>query len=316
MTSEAGPPEALRQLAAQASRSAGLAADASALSLFSKFAAVEACRANPYQPSLVWHPTAFGCMMQLDLRERVSQDIFMFGAFEPDLLWFLACVLESGASVVDCGAHIGFFTIAAAQLVGPLGRVDAFEPIASTKLHLDTNVRNARLSNAHTHLLGLWSEPSVVEIFDYGPAYSAFNSIGAPRLHPGQCAPEGTPTCVPATSLDAFVTSEGIAPALVKIDVENSEDQVLQGMEKILQTTRPVVVIEVGDLEADGAANAAPSRVPLERLARADYQLFELRPFALQRHDIKTAGKYAYGNFVATPREREAAILRRIVPPA
>lgn len=314
MAAELSRPEALRNAAVQAARAATLTAEASSLSLFSKYAAVEACRANPYQPFLVWHPTAFGSMMQLDLRERVSQDIFMFGAFEPDLLWFMTCVLEPGQSCLDCGAHIGFFTLAAGQLVGPQGRVDAFEPIASTKVHLDTNVRNARLSHVRTHPLALWSEPGVIQIFDFGPAFSAFNSIGAPRLGPGCRAPEGKAQRVPATSLDAFVESAGVKPSFAKIDVENSEDQVLQGMTNILKTARPLVAIEVGDLDGAAEEDVTPTRVSLERLLRADYELFELNSFCLTPHSIKASEKYGYGNLVALPKERKKTIIERTTP--
>jgi FkbM family methyltransferase len=301
----------LRELAANAARASVVAQEASSLSLFSKFAAIEACRANPYQPFLVWHPTTFGSLMQLDLRERVSQDIFMFGAFEPELLWFMACILQCGETFFDCGAHIGFFSLAAGLLVGPKGQVDAFEPIAATKAHLDTNVRNAKLDNIRTHPLAVWSRPETIQIFDFGPVYSAFNSVGSPRLPLGDKSPEGRVVRVPATSLDAFVDASGRIPSFVKIDVESSEDQVLQGMTKILTEARPTLVLEVGDFDHAEYENIAPTQVLLQRLVAADYALLDLRSRQITPHDVKTSEKYGYANIAAVPIERLDEITER-----
>lgn len=301
----------LRALAAEAARVTALAASASSVGLFNKFAAIEACRANPYQPFLVWHPTALGSLMQLDLRERVAQEIFLFGAFEPDLLWFFACVVEPGWTFFDCGAHIGFFSLAAGMLVGPDGRVDAFEPVASTKMHLDTNIRNAKLTNVFTHPIALWSAPTTIQLQDFGHALSAYNSVASPRLAPGTPLPKATSLQVPATSLDAFVASSKRMPNVVKIDVESAEDHVVQGMKRILQEARPIVTIEVGDFEHAANDDVAPSRVPLERLEEAKYELFELEACRLVPHKIRASEPYGYGNIVAIPKERADDIVKR-----
>lgn len=46
-----------------------------------------------------------------------------------------------GATVVDVGAHLGWFTLQAARRVGPTGRVVAFEPNPQTRPLLERNVR-------------------------------------------------------------------------------------------------------------------------------------------------------------------------------
>ena len=48
--------------------------------------------------------------------------------------------LRPGDTVVDIGANIGSFTVLAARVVGPHGRVVSFEPVAQTFARLEDNV--------------------------------------------------------------------------------------------------------------------------------------------------------------------------------
>jgi hypothetical protein len=50
---------------------------------------------------------------------------------------------------------------------------------------------------------------------------------------------------VPAVSIDDFVAAHGVAPTLVKIDVEGAELKVLHGMEGVLRAGSPVLFVEV-----------------------------------------------------------------------
>ena len=55
--------------------------------------------------------------------------------------------LGAGATVVDIGANIGTFTVLAASIVGPTGRVIAFEPVSATFARLQANVALNGLHN-------------------------------------------------------------------------------------------------------------------------------------------------------------------------
>lgn len=304
----------LRACAVEAGRLASLISDASEASLFNKMAALEACRNNPFQPAQVWHPTEYGNFLELDLREQVSREIYLTGAFEPDLLWFFACVVDDAAQVIDGGAHLGYFSIALGRLVGPAGRVDAFEPVSDTKRRLDTNVRNAGMAQIKTHGLALWSKPTVLALHDWGVELSAYNGVGAPRVSPGTPLPEAKLIRVGATSLDEFVQSAALTPSLVKLDVENAEGQVIQGMQKLLTEGRPIVVVEVGDFapSLDAAQHMIiPSCQMLQNLSEAAYKLFEVRNCRLSAHGIVLDRPYDYGNIIAIPEEAVQSVLAR-----
>ncbi len=296
------PRDQLREAAVASAEAADLVRKCSELSLFSKVAVIEACRNNPYQPPVLWHQTIFGSMMQLDLREIVSQQIFLTGAFEPDLLWFITCVVPEGATVIDGGAHIGFFSLALAQVVGPSGRVDSFEPVAATKIHLDTNVRNNHAAHVFTNGLALWSANEMLSLNVLGPALSAYNGVGKPRL-PQQPEPGATGKIdVAAVSIDAFTASAGLSPAFVKLDVESAELEVLKGMTRTLAEARPIVALEIGDIEGTGAPRTAEI---LKLLVDASYTVFELKSCRLSPLPVEDRS-YAYANVAALPNEKVA----------
>ncbi len=315
---EAKPPmvnnlnKKIQNLAIESARISELLTCASADSLFAKTSAIEACKANPYQPSTIWHPTAYGSYMQLDLRERVAQEIFLTGAFEPDLLWFFSCVIEPGMTIIDGGAHIGFFTLAFGQLVGPNGHVDAFEPTATTKAHLDINIRNASLVQVHTHALALWYKSEILILNDWGHALSAFNGVAPPRVAPGTKLPEQNRLSVPAVSIDEFVANTGRMPDLIKIDVESAEDAVIRGMSGILETKRPIIVLEVGDFDSSlNNPDIASTESTLQRLIDKNYTLFNVTNFKLIQHEVVKDTTYSYGNIIAIPTEFSEIIIKK-----
>jgi FkbM family methyltransferase len=293
-------------VAMAAKRQRQLFTEAANASLFSKLAAIDACVANPYQPSTVWVPTLFDCYMQIDLRDQISQDIFLYGVTDPDLLWFMSQYLEKGMTFYDCGAHIGFFTLAAGTLVGPDGRVEAFEPTPRTKAHLDTNINNATLTQTRSHALAVWSAEGEVEFHDYGPRFSPYNSFTSARLH--HKLPDGGESVrlrVPTTTLDTFAEVNGHLPNMVKLDVESAEWHALQGMKRLLSSCRPDVIVEIGDfpaLQLDGAVKS--SKELLAWLESFDYALVEIQAATLKRHRINRSDAYGYSNIVAVPRER------------
>src|SRR3989344_2665787 len=55
--------------------------------------------------------------------------------------------LKKGDVFVDVGAHIGYFTLLASKIVGPVGRVYAFEPNTNNFKLLQKNVKRNKLNN-------------------------------------------------------------------------------------------------------------------------------------------------------------------------
>jgi len=75
----------------------------------------------------VWVNSIWSWMV-LNPADFVDRYLFIEGEYEGSNLAFLKSVCKPGATVVDIGANIGVFTLAASQSVGPSGAVFAFEP--------------------------------------------------------------------------------------------------------------------------------------------------------------------------------------------
>src|SRR5271166_2308194 len=89
-----------------------------------------------------------GVTWDLDLDEGIDLSIYLLGAYEPAMLRAYSSVIRGGDVVFDIGANIGAHTMHFARLVGPAGRVFAFEPTdyaaAKIRLNLSINPELAR----------------------------------------------------------------------------------------------------------------------------------------------------------------------------
>ena len=239
--------------------------------------------------------------MRVMAPEAVSNQLIRFGLTEPGLTAYLLRLLRPGDRFVDVGAHFGYFTLLAAQLVGGDGEVHAFEPTPSTFRVLAANV--GLRANVVLNQVAVWSHPEIVTITDLGTRLSAFNSLFQPRLEQAQLRrTRVTPVRVEAVSLDDYCRKAGMHPAFVKIDAESAERQILDGMQRLLDEDRPVVTVEVGDFGISGAATSAEL---LQALIAHDYRPLELNTGRLRPH--VTMSRYGYDNILLVPGEHEIA---------
>ena len=225
-------------------------------------------RANPVLrrlgPRLLWPSfleveAGVGEGLLISLR-RASAD-YATGDNEPAVQQVLADRLATGAVFFDIGANVGFFSLIGARLVGPRGRVIAFEPVAANADALRVNVQRNRLRNIQV----------VEAAVGRAPGKAPLRIVD----HPG-----GSTLAIPATtdeitgvidvevvSVDELVAERTVPPPdLVKVDVEGLEEAALEGMYATLVAHRPVVVCEI-----DGpTAEAIEERTsPIEQMLRA-----------------------------------------------
>src|SRR5205085_2967995 len=86
--------------------------------------------AQTNDPTLVIKEIAPGVRLFIDLSDHVIGLNILRGRYEQDEIRFVRRVLALGDTAIDVGAHIGFFTMQMAAMVGPRGRIVAFEPFA------------------------------------------------------------------------------------------------------------------------------------------------------------------------------------------
>jgi FkbM family methyltransferase len=160
-------------------------------------------------------------IMTLDLANAIHRQIFM-GCFARHMTRWARSLLPSGGVFLDVGAHAGYFSLLASNLVGTSGRVFAIEPNPRTFSALDRHLTLNAVSNVQALQCGL-SNVRGSFVLHLPPSALDYNATVLPRA-------EWTPVEVPTRTLDDCVCEWGIDRIdLMKIDVEGAEPLVLAG---------------------------------------------------------------------------------------
>lgn len=214
----------------------------------------------------------------------------------PALAPVLDAALAPGAVFADVGANLGLYTLWAARIVGASGRVHAFEPVPGVRANLERNVRLNGFENVRCVAAGVGAQPGRVTLYQTPGASGVTSRYGASREHGVE---------VEVTTLDAQFPAAVTPPALVKVDVEGMEIDVLRGARALLTGARaPVLVLEANPIlfKASGTSYADLRGV---LAASGGYALYALRPDGL-RAESATAVRAGSLNVLAARPELPA----------
>ncbi|MDY9922943.1 FkbM family methyltransferase [Methanobacterium sp.] len=134
--------------------------------------------------------------------------------------------IKNGQIVIDGGAYQGVFTLIASQLVGDEGKVVAFEPDKENYEKLLENIKLNNIKNVITLKRGLWKEDTFLEFNNTHNDSSSFicdkNSVNTIE--------------VAVVSLDEELKRLNLNKIdFIKLDVEGSELEVIEGSENLLK---------------------------------------------------------------------------------
>ncbi len=197
----------------------------------------------------------------------ISTQLFWRGimGYEPETVPTFHRLAERAAVTIDVGAYVGFYAVMAA-LANRSGRVIALEPAPRNFDRLCRNVRLNGLSNVECRRVAAGASPG------YAPLHHMPDALSmAASLDPRHLAPwEHVTTTVPVVTLDDLLEKLGVRRVeLIKLDVEATEVEVLEGSRRILRRDHPHIICEV--LGAETGARLT------EILAPLGYRFFELR---------------------------------------
>ena len=167
------------------------------------------------------------------------------GTYEREKLRQLAHFVRPGATIFDVGAHAGYYTLTFARLVGPAGRVFAFEP---NPVNL-ANLRRHLLVNGITNVVviegAVSDQAGVTKFAQTSDAYQ------------GKMAADGIE--VRSIRLDDY----GV-PDILKMDIERAEGLALAGASHILAGQKSHLFISL---------HGITDRQCLEELNRHGYEV-------------------------------------------
>jgi FkbM family methyltransferase len=239
--------------------------------------------------------TVRGCMA-----DEYGYHFSLLGHYEWKLWAIARAVCVAGDTIVEVGANIGTETLGFADIVGPTGRVVAFEPLPANLVHLTANVAayNGRIVVV----------PAAVSdrqgTMRFSPPETADNSGTAHIRWEGE-ASDPLDVSVAVTTLDTALDDR--RARLVTMDIEGAEVRALRGGERWIRRFRPVLVVEAHE---ENLGPAGTSRAEMHDLLRSiGYRVRSVETRGLRPPKIDPTARQ--WNWVAVP-ENEPALESRI----
>jgi FkbM family methyltransferase len=152
---------------------------------------------------------------------------------------------QAGDLVFDVGAHCGVSTYHLSKLVGPEGRVIAFEPDPVNFAILKRNIDRHGLANVVTENAAMASTAG-------GLAFNAEGTIGSSLVSLLQRESVGETVTVNALTLGDAFARWGV-PAFCKIDIEGAEVDVFRSSGEVLSRCKTHFAVDTNHPKADGS---------------------------------------------------------------
>jgi FkbM family methyltransferase len=149
------------------------------------------------------------------------------GTYNKTFQRWLQAEARPGSVVYDLGAHVGFLTLLASRLVGPAGRVFAFEPNPRNLSYLRRHLELNRIENVHIRASAVSDQQGTAKLDDRrGHLGGRLNGSG--RIE------------VETVALDDL---ELPPPDCVKLNIEGAELRALKGAARIIDDAQPTLLL-------------------------------------------------------------------------
>jgi len=161
----------------------------------------------------------------------ISPSIGVLGWYELKTTELFIKLVESGSTVIDVGANVGFFTLLAAKLAGKEGVVVSFEPDPTSFSLLSRSVQRNNFGNVRLFRKCIsdvdGEQVLYLSVTHHKGMHSISRNLG------------GLGISVKSARLDTVADSLNIDEIdLLKIDVEGAEPEVLDGATRLLSEHR------------------------------------------------------------------------------
>lgn len=207
-----------------------------------------------YNPT--WHTIKNGILRDkkifLDSKDGCWQEMIE-GTYDDFFFKYLKDFVLNGLTIFDIGSHIGYHLMAFSVLVGEKGDVIGFEPnpfslsrinknLSENKCFTNVTIQNYAVSDIsgicefiyHKNIEYGYSSGSHINKANTPSDNQLYDSLGFEKKN------------VNSITLDDFLNdSKFPLPDIIKLDIEGAEHLALKGMNNLLKTKKPIVLIEV-----------------------------------------------------------------------
>lgn len=195
----------------------------------------------------------------------LAPHIMLDGYWEMWVTEAIAAELRPGMVVADIGANIGYFTLLMADMVGPTGRVHAFEPNPRMASLLQRSLAiNGFANRSHVHETAL-ADTDGIELALVIPENEPKNGHIQPLVDPSAPGVSRVLT----QRLDS--RADWLEIEFAKIDVEGAEEMIWAGATGLLEASRLRTIVLEFTPARYGDAGAF-----LERIISAGFSLSQI----------------------------------------
>jgi FkbM family methyltransferase len=159
------------------------------------------------------------------------------GEYEPEVVTICRQKLQPGMIVIDAGAYAGYYTRLFSELVGPKGKVYAFEPQPKNIAVLQHNIERSRYpENIVLVQKAVSNQVGQLQIYQHRNDTAKTSLYSAINLE--------SPMMITSTTLDAFLVEQSFAKIdLIKLDIEGAELAALDGMQNLITLSKNLILI-------------------------------------------------------------------------
>ena len=175
----------------------------------------------------------YGPKIFLDTRDTsVAQIIICYGYWEKWVTDVFRALVKPGMVVLDIGANCGYYSLLAAQAVGPSGKVHCVEP--NPLLH--ENLTRSFLFNGYNHVklhkVAFADKEEEITLYTRGDFTGGATIY---ELKPKSQYSKITTVKVPAVNLAAYFPD--LKANVIKIDIQGAEPHLVDGLLKIAENS-------------------------------------------------------------------------------
>ncbi len=143
--------------------------------------------------------------------------------------------VKPGWTVVDIGANIGYFTLLLSRLVGPTGKVYAFEPDPDNVRVLKKNVMANNCRNVIVVQKAVSNKDGQLKLFLDEENKGDHRSYDS---HDGRKS-----ITIKSTTLDTYFRKDKGTIDFIKMDIQGSEALALLGMKKTMKRQKKLILL-------------------------------------------------------------------------